>query len=142
MGTDGEAIRSWCLIDLDCPVVGNHTLVQHRLNVRTAHVCTAHDRERRLVLGVEAIEGTDALLRRCGELRRDGPGGVLVKLEKPGQERRVDRPTIGPQTVALAAATGLRGIAAEAGATLVLDRDEVVLAADAAGLFVVGIRAL
>ncbi len=95
-----------------------------------------------LVLGVEAIEGTDALLRRCGELRRDGPGGVLVKLEKPGQERRVDRPTMGPQTVALAAATGLRGIAAEAGATLVLDRDEVVLAADAAGLFVVGIRAL
>jgi DUF1009 family protein len=94
-----------------------------------------------LVLGVEAIEGTDALLRRCAELRRDGPGGVLVKLEKPGQERRVDRPTIGPQTALLAADTGLRGIAAEAGATIVLDRDEVIRAADAAGLFVVGVRA-
>jgi DUF1009 family protein len=94
-----------------------------------------------LVLGVEAIEGTDALLRRCAELRRDGPGGVLVKLEKPGQERRVDRPTIGPKTVLLAAEAGLRGIAAEAGATIVLDRDEVILAADAAGLFVVGVRA-
>jgi len=92
-----------------------------------------------LVLGVEAIEGTDALLRRCAKLRREGPGGVLVKVEKPGQEQRADRPTIGPQTVALAVAAGLRGIAVEAGATIVLDRDEVVNAADRAGLFVVGI---
>jgi DUF1009 family protein len=94
-----------------------------------------------LVLGVEAIEGTDALIRRCAELRREGPGGVLVKLEKPGQERRVDRPTIGPQTVRLAAAAGLQGIAVEAGVTLLLDRDEVVSTADAAGLFVIGVRA-
>jgi UDP-2,3-diacylglucosamine hydrolase len=92
------------------------------------------------VLGVEAVEGTDGLLRRCASLRRDGPGGVLVKVEKPGQEKRADRPVIGPQTVILAAESGLRGIAAEAGATLVLDRNEVVRLADAAGLFVVGIR--
>jgi DUF1009 family protein len=92
-----------------------------------------------LVLGVEAIEGTDALLQRCAGLRRDGPGGVLVKAEKPGQDRRADRPTIGPRTVAFAAAAGLRGIAGEAGATLVLDRDEVARAADVAGLFVVGV---
>ena len=92
-----------------------------------------------LVLGVEAIEGTDGLLRRCALLRRDGPGGVLVKAEKPGQERRADRPVIGPQTVLLAAESGLRGIAAEAGATLVLDRDEVIRLADSTGLFVVGI---
>ena len=91
-----------------------------------------------LVLGVEAIEGTDALLRRCGRLRREGPGGVLVKIEKPGQEQRADRPTIGPRTVAFAAAAGLRGIAVEAGTTIILDRDEVVAAADRAGLFVVG----
>jgi UDP-2,3-diacylglucosamine hydrolase len=94
-----------------------------------------------LVLGVEAIEGTDALLRRCASLRREGPGGILVKVEKPGQERRADLPTIGPNTVVLAAETGLRGIAAQAGATLLLDRDEVVRAADRTGLFVVGIRA-
>jgi DUF1009 family protein len=92
-----------------------------------------------LVLGVEAIEGTDGLIRRCAGLRREGPGGVLVKVEKPGQEQRADRPTIGPKTVALAAETGLRGIAVEAGATIVLDRGEVVEAADRAGLFVVGI---
>lgn len=92
-----------------------------------------------LVLGVEAIEGTDDLLRRCAALRRAGPGGVLVKVEKPGQERRADRPTIGPATVTLAAAAGLRGIAVEAGATIVLDRDEVRAAADRARLFVVGL---
>ena len=115
--------------------------------VRIAHAIGALDIgqavvvQQGLVLGVEAIEGTDALLRRCAELRRDGPGGVLVKAEKPGQERRVDRPTIGPRTVTLAAEAGLRGIAAVAGATLVLDREEVVRAANAAGLFVVGIRA-
>jgi DUF1009 family protein len=95
-----------------------------------------------LVLGVEAIEGTDQLLDRCGALRREGAGGVLVKVEKPGQESRADRPTIGPRTVALATEAGLRGIAVEAEVTIVLDRDEVARAADLAGLFVVGIRQL
>jgi UDP-2,3-diacylglucosamine hydrolase len=93
-----------------------------------------------LVLGVEAIEGTDELVRRCCGLRREGPGGVLVKIEKPGQERRADRPTIGPQTVSFAVEAGLCGIAVEAGATIVLDRDEVARLADHAGLFVIGIR--
>ena len=92
-----------------------------------------------LVLGVEAIEGTDELIRRCAKLRREGRGGVLVKLQKPGQEQRADRPAIGPQTVALAAEVGLRGIAVEAGATIVIDRDQVVAAANEAGLFVFGI---
>jgi DUF1009 family protein len=93
-----------------------------------------------LVLGIEAIEGTDELLRRCAVLRREGPGGVLVKVEKPGQERRADRPTIGPRTVALAAEAGLRGIAVEAEVTIVLDREEVIHRADRAGMFVVGLR--
>jgi UDP-2,3-diacylglucosamine hydrolase len=93
-----------------------------------------------MVLGVEAIEGTDALMRRCAGLRREGAGGVLVKLEKPAQESRADRPTIGPVTVAVAVEAGLRGIAAQAGATIVIDRDEVAGAADRAGLFVVGVN--
>ena len=88
-----------------------------------------------------AAEGTDGLLRRCAGLRRDGPGGVLVKVAKPGQERRADRPTIGPRTVALAAASGLRGIAAEAGMALVIDRAELVRVADEAGLFLIGVSA-
>ncbi len=94
-----------------------------------------------LVLGVEAIEGTDALLARCATLRRDGPGGVLVKIAKPGQERRVDLPTIGERTVAQAAAAGLRGIAVEAGSTIVIDLAAVTEAAERAGLFILGIDA-
>jgi DUF1009 family protein len=93
-----------------------------------------------LVLGVEAIEGTDALLARCAGLRREGPGGVLVKLVKPGQDRRVDLPTIGPVTVEGVAAAGLAGIAIEAGGTIVVDRAATVAAADAAGLFLVALR--
>lgn len=92
-----------------------------------------------LVLGVEAIEGTDALLSRCAGLRRAGPGGVLVKVAKPGQERRADLPTIGPRTIAGAAAAQLRGIAVEAGATLIIDRAGVVEAADRAELFLLGV---
>ena len=92
-----------------------------------------------MVLGVEAIEGTDALLARCGGLRREGPGGVLVKLKKPGQEARADLPTIGTVTVEGALAAGLKGIAIEAGGALVIDRPAVAAAADAAGLFVIGI---
>jgi DUF1009 family protein len=93
-----------------------------------------------LVLGVEAIEGTDALLARCASLRRDGPGGVLVKLVKPGQDRRVDLPTVGPETVAGAISAGLSGIAIEAGGTILVDRGATIAAADAAGLFLVAIR--
>jgi len=97
-----------------------------------------------MVLAVEAIEGTDAMLARCGALRRDGPGGVLVKLVKPRQAEQVDLPVIGPDTVRAAAAAGLRGVAIEArtghAGTLVLDRAETVAAADAAGLFLAAIR--
>jgi DUF1009 family protein len=92
-----------------------------------------------IVLAVEAIEGTDAMLERAAGLRRPGPGGVLVKLVKPGQERRADLPTIGPGTVRAAAAAGLRGIAFEAGGTLLTERENLIAAADAAGLFLIGI---
>jgi len=88
-----------------------------------------------LVLGVEAIEGTDALLARCASLGREGPGGVLVKAVKPGQSRLADLPTIGPATVRGAAAAGLRGLAFEANGTILLDRAAVIAAAEEAGLF-------
>jgi len=92
-----------------------------------------------IVLGVEAIEGTDRLIERCGFLARDGIGGVLVKLKKPGQDRRIDLPAIGTNTVSAAAAAGLRGIAVEAGGALVLGRDAVAAEARRLGVFVVGI---
>jgi DUF1009 family protein len=91
-----------------------------------------------MVLGVEAIEGTDQLIGRCGALRREGAGGVLVKAKKPNQERRADLPTIGPQTVTAAHEAGLRGIAVEAWSTLVIERAQVTALADQLGLFVYG----
>jgi len=92
-----------------------------------------------LVLAVEAAEGTDAMLARCAALARSGPGGVLVKLVKPAQDRRADLPTIGPGSVGAAAAAGLRGIAFAAGATLLADRAAAIDAADRAGLFLLGL---
>ena len=98
-----------------------------------------------LVLAVEAQEGTDAMLRRVADLPeaiRGTPGrprGVLAKAAKPGQELRVDLPTVGPETVRRAAEAGLAGIAGEAGRILVLDRDETRRLADETGLFVLGV---
>lgn len=94
-----------------------------------------------IVLGVEAVEGTDALLRRCGDLRREGAPGVLVKLKKVAQERRADLPALGPTTIEGLKAAGLAGVAFEADGTLVLGRADLVAAADAAGLFVYGLSA-
>ncbi len=91
-----------------------------------------------LVLAVEAIEGTDAMLARCAALRREGPGGVLVKITKPGQERRADLPTLGAETVRGAIAAGLRGVAFEAGGAMLAERTEAVALADAAGVFLLG----
>jgi hypothetical protein len=94
-----------------------------------------------MVLGVEAIEGTDALIARCGSQRREGGSGVLVKIAKPGQDRRADLPTIGARTVEAVASAGLVGIAVAAGSTLLVDRAAIVDAADRAGIFVVGVAA-
>ena len=99
-----------------------------------------------LILALEAQEGTDAMLERVaglpGEIRGEVSGrrGVLAKVCKPGQETRVDLPTIGPRTVRGASDAGLAGIVGEASRILVLERAEVVALADALGLFVFGIE--
>lgn len=92
-----------------------------------------------IVLAVEAAEGTDAMIARAGTLRRPGPAGVLVKLVKPGQERRADLPTLGTATVKGAVAAGLRGVAFEAQGAILIDREAMIREADAAGLFLLGI---
>jgi len=93
-----------------------------------------------LVLAVEALEGTDALIERSRALHRSGPGGVLVKIRKPNQDHRLDLPTIGVTTVENAAAAGLSGIAVEAGGTLLMDREAAIAVADSAGLFLIGVE--
>ena len=77
------------------------------------------------VLAAEAFEGTNACIRRGGELGR-GKDVLLVKVSKPDQDFRFDVPVVGPQTIETCAAAGVGGIAIEAGKTLLLDKERVV----------------
>lgn len=94
-----------------------------------------------LCLAVEALPGTDAMLAGVAALPaalRPDPArgrGLFYKAPKPLQDRRIDLPAIGPQTVAAVAAAGLGGIVWQAGGVICLQRDEMVAAANAAGLF-------
>ncbi len=91
------------------------------------------------VLGVEAAEGTDNLISRCHILHKPGRGGILVKMKKPEQEKRVDLPSIGIRTIENAKNFGLRGIAIEAGSAFIIKREEVIKKANDLGIFVIGI---
>ena len=98
-----------------------------------------------ICLGVESIQGTDVMLRFVGEtgaaFRRDAKGGkgVLCKVPKPGQDWRVDLPSIGVNTVVSAADAGLAGIAVQAGGVLILGLEDTIAKADELGLFLVGV---
>ena len=97
------------------------------------------------LLAVEGAAGTDDMLARVARIgeqasgQASGQGGVLVKMTRFGQDRRVDLPTIGLTTVEGVRAAGLAGIAVEAGGALILDRQAVIAAADDAGMFLCGI---
>ncbi|MEX2207553.1 MAG: UDP-2,3-diacylglucosamine diphosphatase LpxI [Myxococcota bacterium] len=88
------------------------------------------------VLAVEALEGTDRMLRRGAEF---GSGAVLVKAAKPGQDMRFDVPVIGPGTLEVAALCKLRAIGLEAGRTLVLEQARTLAQAESAGITIVGL---
>lgn len=89
-----------------------------------------------IVLGVEAIEGTDGLIERTGQLCSRG-GFTLVKLSKPQQDMRFDVPAIGPGTVEQMAAAGGKIIAIEAGKTILLDRQQTLETAQRMGVTIV-----
>jgi UDP-2,3-diacylglucosamine hydrolase len=99
------------------------------------------------IIAVEAAEGTDAMLARVAEMRINGRlrttagKGVLVKAVKPSQDRRFDLPSIGGRTVDGVARAGLSGIAVTAGEAIVAEPEQLVLAADRANIFVVGVPA-
>jgi hypothetical protein len=99
------------------------------------------------VLAIEAAEGTDFMLARIAQLRQSrlipaaSGTGVLVKAPKRGQDRRIDLPSIGPQTIQGAKGAGLAGIAVVAGSTIVAELGRIASAADRENLFVVGVRA-
>jgi DUF1009 family protein len=92
------------------------------------------------VLATEDTQGTDALIERCAKLNRAPGTGVLVKMKKPGQESRVDLPAIGTETVEKIHAAGFAGIALEAAASLILDKEQTIAAADRLGVFIVGVK--
>lgn len=96
-------------------------------------------------VALEGIEGTDGLLARTAAMRGHGrlagkARGALVKRCKPRQERRADLPAIGPDTIEGARAAGLAGVAVDAGRSFILDFERTIAAADAHGLFVVGLE--
>ena len=92
----------------------------------------------RVVVAVEALEGTDAMLTRAGQLA--GPGCVLVKMASPTQDRRFDLPVIGLTTLDVAMTAGVTCLALEANSTLLLEKDALLRKADAAGLSIIGIE--
>jgi DUF1009 family protein len=92
-----------------------------------------------VVLAVEALEGTDAAMRRGAAL--GGPGAALVKAAKPDQDLRFDVPAIGPRTLEVAEECGLAAIGLETGRTIVLERRRTLEVAERAGVAVVGLRA-
>ena len=90
----------------------------------------------RAAIAVEAVEGTDACIRRAGELCPQG-GFTVVKVAKPQQDMRFDVPTIGLMTIESLAAAGASVLAIEAGKTIVVDEAEVIALADQHGLAIV-----
>ena len=94
--------------------------------------CVVH---RRQVLAVEGAVGTDWMLASLEHRPDDGTGGTFYKAPKAGQDRRIDLPVIGPETVHAAADAGLYGIAVEAEGVMVLDRATTVALAEKLGVY-------
>jgi DUF1009 family protein len=88
------------------------------------------------VVAVEAMEGTDALIARAGQLA--GAGVRLVKVAKPNQDMRFDVPVVGVSTIDAMKAAGVTILSVDAGKTLMIDGDAIVKAADEAGICIVG----
>ena len=94
----------------------------------------------RVVVAVEAVEGTDGAIKRGGELAKEG--AVVVKRCKPQQDLRFDLPAIGPRTIEVMASVKAAVLAVEAGRTVMLDRDMVIQKAQEAGIVLIGITQL
>ncbi len=88
------------------------------------------------VVAIEAMEGTDAVIARAGQLA--GPGVRIVKVAKPNQDMRFDVPVIGVSTIAAMQAAGADTLSIDAGKTLMIDGESIIKAADEAGICIVG----
>jgi DUF1009 family protein len=92
------------------------------------------------IIAVEAMEGTDEMIRRAGQLCRNG-GWVLVKVARPKQDLRFDVPTIGPGTIENLKAARCAAVVLEAGKTLLADKPKTLALADRYGIAIVGKKA-
>ena len=90
----------------------------------------------RVIVSVEAVEGTDEAITRGGNL--GGKGAVVIKRTKPQQDLRFDLPAIGPQTIQTMVSVDATVLAIEAGRTVIIDRDDVLSQANDAGISIVG----
>lgn len=95
--------------------------------------------ENGLVLGIEAVEGTDELIKRCSKLKKDDRSGILVKFAKIGQERKIDLPTIGLDTLYNLSEAGFRGVVFKADSTIIIDKESVIEFASAKHLILQGV---
>jgi DUF1009 family protein len=96
--------------------------------------------QQKKIIAIEAAEGTDKMLERSAPLLLKGEKATLIKMKKPTQDKRVDLPSIGADTLRRAHAIGLGGIAIEANATLVLDKKATIEIAEQHGLFITAIN--
>ena len=92
-----------------------------------------------LVLGVEAVEGTNNLIERCAKFRKSLKGGVLIKLCKPHQDRRLDLPCIGPDTIKIIVKYGYNGITIEAKKSIIIAGAQTIKLANDGGVFIYGV---
>jgi hypothetical protein len=91
----------------------------------------------RVIVAVEAVEGTDAAIERAGKLAKSGC--VMVKVSKPGQDLRFDVPAVGVDTMRNLHKAGGAVLAVEAGKTILLEKEELLRTADELGIAVVAI---
>lgn len=92
----------------------------------------------RAVVAVEAMEGTDAVIARAGEITRNRPF-VVVKVAKPGQDMRFDVPVIGVPTIENMTGAGATAICVTAGKTLLFDKEDLIALADKSRISIMGV---
>ena len=90
------------------------------------------------IVGIEAMEGTDELLKRCSSLFIDGDKPILVKLFKKKQEMRVDLPAIGMKTIRLCQKYSIQGIAFSANKTVFLEKKKILQSVKSFNIFLMG----
>jgi DUF1009 family protein len=134
MATEGPMTRRKPSRDEQKDIEYGRAVARHLAAMDLGQTVVVKDRA---AVALEAMEGTDEVIRRAGSLA--GPGTVVVKVAKPKQDMRFDVPVVGPGTLLAMREAGAKALAVEAGRTLLLDRPALLAEADRDGLCVVGI---